>query len=241
MPPPIFGIVNITADSFSDGGNYLAPQAAISHARKLLADGADVLDVGAAASNPDAQTVPWAEEIKRLSPMVEAITDRTKLSIDTFSIATQRWALTQGIGWLNDIQGFPDPSLYGELAASNARLVVMHNVAVRGRAERIATDPDTIFDRLFRFFDDRLNALEAAGIKRDRLVIDPGMGFFLGTIQTQEISPMLRMGNGRRRLDPDTSGHRKVTICRANDRRRGRCRTAGMAELNAACVIVRVS
>ena len=151
MPPRIFGIVNITADSFSDGGNYLAPAAAISHARKLLADGADVLDVGAAASNPDAQTVPWAEEIKRLSPVVEAITDRTKLSIDTFSIATQRWALTQGIGWLNDIQGFPDPSLYGELAASNARLVVMHNVGARGRAERIATDPDTIFDRLFRF------------------------------------------------------------------------------------------
>ncbi len=181
MPPRIFGIVNITADSFSDGGNYLAPEAAISHARKLLAFGADVLDVGAAASNPDAQTVPWAEEIKRLSPVVEAITDRTKLSIDTFSIATQRWALTQGVGWLNDIQGFPDPSLYGELAASNARLVVMHNVAARGRAERIATDPDTIFDRLFRFFDDRLNALEAAGIKRDRLVIDPGMGFFLGT------------------------------------------------------------
>jgi len=180
--PSIFGIVNATADSFSDGGRYLAPEAAIAHALRLLDDGADVIDVGAAASNPDAAHVPPDEEIRRLAPIVAALKQRqAALSIDTFAPETQRWALAQNVAWLNDIQGFPDASLYADLAQSTVRLVVMHNVAPRGRAERMATDPATIFDRLRRFFDERLAALDRAGIARDRIVIDPGMGFFLGT------------------------------------------------------------
>ena len=191
--PKIFGIVNATADSFSDGGRYLAPEAAIAHALKLAADGADVIDLGAAASNPDAEHVPPDVEIARLTPIVAALKDKVTLSIDTFAPETQRWALKQNVPWLNDILGFPDASIYPALARSSARLVVMHNVAPRGRAERIATDPATIFDRLFAFFDARLAALENAGIVRDRIVLDPGMGFFLGTDPEVSLTVLRRL------------------------------------------------
>jgi dihydropteroate synthase type 2 len=191
--PKIFGIVNATADSFSDGGKYLAPDAAIARALKLVADGADVIDLGAAASNPDAAHVPPAEEICRLAPIVGALRGKAELSIDTFAPETQAWALTQGVAWLNDIRGFPDPALYPAIARSSVRLVVMHNVAPRGQAERINTDPATIFDRLFTFFDDRLAALEHAGISRSRIVIDPGMGFFLGTDPEVSLTVLRRL------------------------------------------------
>lgn len=194
MATRIFGIVNATADSFSDGGKYLAPEAAIAHALKLTADGADVIDLGAAASNPDAEHVPPDVEIARLTPIVAALKERVALSIDTFAPETQLWALKQGVPWLNDILGFPDASIYPALAASNARLVVMHNVAPRGRAERIATDPATIMDRLFAFFDARLGALTGAGIARERIVLDPGMGFFLGTDPEVSLTVLRRLG-----------------------------------------------
>ena len=191
--PRIFGIINATADSFSDGGKYLAPEAAIAHALKLTADGADAIDLGAAASNPDAEHVPPDVEIARLAPIVAALKGKVELSIDTFATETQAWALAQGVAWLNDILGFPDASIYPALARSNARLIVMHNVAPRGRAERVATDPATIFDRLFAFFDARLAALEVAGIARDRIVIDPGMGFFLGTDPEVSLTVLRRL------------------------------------------------
>jgi dihydropteroate synthase type 2 len=189
----IFGIVNATADSFSDGGKFLAPEAAIAHALKLVAEGADVIDLGAAASNPDAEPVPADVEIARLTPIVAALAGKVELSIDTFAPETQAWALKQNVPWLNDILGFPDASIYPALARSSARLVVMHNVAPRGRAERIATDPATIFDRLFAFFDARLAALENAGIVRDRIVLDPGMGFFLGTDPEVSLTVLRRL------------------------------------------------
>ena len=178
--PLIFGIVNITSDSFSDGGRYLNTESAVIHARKLLADGADFLDVGAAASNPGAEHVPPTEEIRRLAPLLASGIEPDRLSIDTFAPETQRWALAQGVGWLNDIQGFPDASIYLALATSQAKLIVMHNVTRRGVAQRVETDAGAIFDILFTYFDQRLDALDRAGIHRDRIILDPGMGYFLG-------------------------------------------------------------
>jgi dihydropteroate synthase type 2 len=192
--PRVFGILNATADSFSDGAKYLDTDVAIAHAMKLLDDGADAIDLGAAASNPDAVHVPPTEEIRRLAPIVAALKARgAEISIDTFATETQRWALTQGVAWLNDIQGFPDPALYGELARSSVGLIVMHTVALRGLARRIDTDPGTIFERLFAFFDDRIAALTRAGIARERIVIDPGMGFFLGTDPQVSLTVLRRL------------------------------------------------
>ena len=178
----ILGILNITEDSFSDGGKYLVPVAALAHADDLLAEGADILDIGAAASNPDAARVAPEVEIARLEGVVTALHDSgASLSIDSFSLPVQRWALAQGVDYLNDIHGFADPALYPDLAASSAKLIVMHMVQERGPATRTDIPTDQIFDRILSFFEKRLTALTAAGIAPERLILDPGMGFFLST------------------------------------------------------------
>lgn len=177
----ILGILNITTDSFSDGGRYLDPGAALAHAAALTAEGADVLDIGAASSNPDSGTVAPEVEIERLAAVVPVLRERgVSLSIDSFSTPVQRWALGQGVDYLNDIHGFADPALYPELAASQAKLIVMHMVQARGVAVKTDVPPGEIWDRVTAFFDTRLAALDAAGIARDRLILDPGMGQFVG-------------------------------------------------------------
>jgi len=178
----ILGILNITTDSFSDGGKYLAPLDALAHADTLLTDGADIIDIGAASSHPDAGPVPPETEIARLEALVPALHDvGASLSIDSFSTPVQRWALAQGVDYLNDIHGFADPALYPELAASSARLIVMHMVQERGIATRADIPPGEIMDRILRFFEQRLTALTDAGVAPERLILDPGMGFFLGS------------------------------------------------------------
>lgn len=177
-----FGILNITADSFSDGGHFLAPEAALSRARALFAEGADVLDLGGASSAPNAEPVSPELEIARLAGVVDAFQDDAhRLSIDSFATAVQRWALTRNVGYLNDIQGFADPAFYPELAGSSCRLIVMHSVQGHGPARPIFVPAAEIYDRVCRFFERRLSALVQAGIHADRLILDPGMGMFLGS------------------------------------------------------------
>ena len=180
MPLKILGILNITTDSFSDGGKYLSPDAAVAHARALAADGADIVDIGAASSNPDSKPVAPDIEIARLAAVLPKLKDLS-LSIDSFCTPVQRWALAQGVACLNDIHGFPDESLYPELAKSDCKLIVMHMVQARGVAVRTDVPPSEIFGRVTAFFDARLKALEQAGIGRDRLILDPGMGQFVGS------------------------------------------------------------
>ena len=181
MLPAIFGIVNITEDSFSDGGRYLEQEAAIVHAKKLICDGASALDLGAAASNPDAKPVSPQEEISRLAPVIAALKrEGIAISIDSYAPEVQCWALTNDVDYLNDIHGFPDSAIYPALAAGRAMLIVMHSVQDRGRATRTDVSPESILDRVLEYFERRIVALEKAGIARSRLVLDPGMGFFLG-------------------------------------------------------------
>ncbi|HXL99058.1 MAG TPA: dihydropteroate synthase [Rhizomicrobium sp.] len=190
----ILGILNITEDSFSDGGKYLAPGAALAQARALMEGGADVLDLGAASSNPDAKTVAPDVEIARLAPVVAAWRKNAHtISIDSFSIEVQRWALEQDVGYLNDIQGFPEPALYPALAAARAKLIVMHSVQERGRATRVEIAPDQIFARVTAFFEARIAALTKAGVARDRLILDPGMGFFLGANPQASLTMLRRL------------------------------------------------
>ena len=180
--PRIVGIVNITEDSFSDGGRYLDPGAALAHARRLRADGADVIELGAAASHPGSAPVSAAQERRRLAPALETLAaDGTAVSVDSFLPETLRFAVSAGAAWLNDIHGFGDPGLYPVLAASQCRLVVMHAVQEDGTATEVATDPSAVREGMYRFFARRLAALRAAGIARERLIIDPGLGYFLGS------------------------------------------------------------
>ena len=201
MPSPcLFGIVNITEDSFSDGGRYLDPTAAIAHARALVAAGAEVVDLGAAASNTDARPVGATEEIRRLDQVIAALAaDGAQISVDSFLPGVQRFALGHGVAFLNDIQGFPDPSLYPALAAASCRLVVMHAVQGRGRAQRLELSPGKVWDRIATFFTERIAALERAGVARERIIIDPGMGLFLST--RPEASLRVLTGLGRLKRD----------------------------------------
>lgn len=202
VKPVLFGILNITEDSFSDGGRFLAPAAALDHARAMMRDGCDVIDIGAASSNPDAKAVAPEMEIARLAPVVAALqADHVPVSIDSFSSAVQRWALTQGVDYLNDIQGFSDPALYNDLARSHAKLIVMHSVQGRGPATRLEIAASEIFERAQRFFENRIHALTDAGIARDRLILDPGMGFFLGGNADASFEMLRRVGDLRAHFD----------------------------------------
>ena len=145
--PRIVGIVNITEDSFSDGGRYLDPAAAVAHARNLRADGADIIELGPAASHPDSAPVSAAEEQRRLAPVLEQLAaDGIPVSVDSFRTETLRFAVSAGAACLNDIHGFGDPGLYPLLAASQCRLVVMHAVQATGAATRVVTDPAAVRD-----------------------------------------------------------------------------------------------
>ncbi|MBV8889803.1 MAG: dihydropteroate synthase [Alphaproteobacteria bacterium] len=180
--PRLFGIVNITEDSFSDGGRYLDPRAAIAHARALAAAGADVIDLGAAASNIDSAPVLAEEEIRRLDPVIAAlVADGIVVSVDSFQPRTQRFAIACGSAYLNDIAGFDEPAFYPELAEAECRLILMHSVGGPGRAAAADLSADMVWQRVFDFFGERLQRLQAAGIARDRLILDPGMGLFLSS------------------------------------------------------------
>ena len=192
--PLIVGIVNITEDSFSDGGRYLRPAAAVTHARRLRADGADVIELGPAASHPGSAPVTAAEERRRLGPVLEQLAaDGIPVSVDSFRPQTQRFAVSGGAAYLNDIHGFDDPRMYPILAASQCRLIVMHAVQETGPATMAATDPVTVWADTCRFFAQRLAALQAAGIGRDRLVIDPGLGYFLGSTPGPSLAALARI------------------------------------------------
>lgn len=190
----ILGILNITEDSFSDGGKFLAADAALAHGQTLLKDGADILDIGAASSNPDSKPVSPDIEIARLGAVVPALKSQgAAISIDSFQPQVQRWALAQGAAYLNDIHGFAEPALYPELARADAKLIVMHAVLARGIATRDDIPSGEIFDRAVHFFEARVAALTGAGVARDRLILDPGMGFFVGSDPENSLTLLRRL------------------------------------------------
>ncbi len=177
----LLGILNITEDSFSDGGTFLDPETARAHALALAKD-ADAIDIGAASSKPDAKPVAPDTEIARMAPIVaELRKNGTAVSVDTFAPEVQRWAIAQGVDYVNDVRGFPLPELYPALAASSAKLIVMHSVEGLGPATRVRVPAEELFGRIVDFFEQRIAVLAAAGVARDRLILDPGMGLFLGS------------------------------------------------------------
>lgn len=176
----ILGIVNATADSFSDGGLWLRPEAAIAHARSLAASGAHAIDVGAESTNPDAVDVPAPVEIERLAPVVDALLRHgLEVSVDTRKPEVMRAMAARGVQWLNDVRGFRSEEAIAAAAACTCRLVVMYARQEDGRARRDGVCGDAVADAN-AFFAARIEALTRAGVARERIVLDPGMGFFLG-------------------------------------------------------------
>jgi dihydropteroate synthase type 2 len=197
----IVGIVNITEDSFSDGGRYLEPGRAIERARQLAADGAGIVELGPASSHPDAAAVPADRQIARLRPVLEALRDESlPISVDATHPDVLRAALAAEVAWLNDVRGFPDETLYAELAGSRASLVVVHSLAQAERADRALASPRRVLDSIERFFETRLAALVRAGVAEERLIVDPGMGFFLGADPRASIAVLQRIAVLRARF-----------------------------------------
>ncbi|MGZ0172657.1 MAG: dihydropteroate synthase [Planctomycetales bacterium] len=177
--PLIMGIVNVTPDSFSDGGNFLERNAAVDHALKLAEDGADILDIGGESTRPNAERVSVAEELRRVVDVVAQVRQQTDrlISIDTTKAEVARQALAAGADIVNDISGLTfEPEIVNVCAESDCGVICMH---ILGTPQTMQSNPhyDDVVGDVRRFLSDRLDALEEAGIARERVVTDPGIGF----------------------------------------------------------------
>jgi dihydropteroate synthase len=175
--PLLMGIVNVTPDSFSDGGQFLAREQAIAHAERLIAEGADIIDIGGESTRPYATPVPAEEELRRVLPVVEAIAARVVVSIDTFKARVAEAALQTGAEIINDITGLGgDPDMFPLALASRAGVCVMH---MQGTPQTMQDNPQyaDVVEEIFRWLEDRRDALLGAGLQRERLCLDPGIGF----------------------------------------------------------------
>ena len=172
-PIRIMGVLNVTPDSFSDGGRFLDPAVAIGQARHLVSQGADLLDIGAESTRPGFTPVTGEEELRRLLPVLDALEGElaVPVSIDTTKAVVAKAALARGASIVNDVWGFQgDPAMPGVVADHGAQAVLMHN-----RHERDASLD--IVDDMRRFFARSLGIARAAGIPETRLILDPGIGF----------------------------------------------------------------
>jgi dihydropteroate synthase len=169
------GVVNITPDSFSDGGRFLDPKVAIAHARKLIDDGADILDIGGESSRPGARAVAESEELERILPVLQALKD-FPVSVDTRRPGVMRAALAEGASMINDIQALTAPGALEAVAGSDCGLCLMH---MKGEPATMQQAPryGNVLAEVRDFLAGRLNACKHAGIARERVAIDPGFGF----------------------------------------------------------------
>ena len=178
----IVGIVNITADSFSDGGQYLDPQVAVAHARALVTQGADWLDLGAESSNPDGEAVSAAQEIARLTPVIAALApQKVQIAVDTCKAEVMAHALAMGARMINDITALSDPESVEVLKTYRVPVVLMFARNRLPRAEKRMGDPGTVLAEVEAFFGERIEQLLQAGLSEEQLILDPGMGYFLGS------------------------------------------------------------
>jgi dihydropteroate synthase len=180
--PVIMGILNVTPDSFSDGGRFQSLESALAQASKLVADGADIIDVGAESTRPGNTPIPLEEEWRRLEPLLAPLLAEVAapFSIDTYKAEIARRAVALGVCVVNDVWGLQkDPAMADVVAESGAAVVIMHN--------RESIDPDLDVEAdLWRFFDRSLKLSDRAGILRSRTLLDPGVGFGKNTAQNRK-------------------------------------------------------
>jgi len=175
--PLVMGILNVTPDSFSDGGSYIDRDAAVTAAVRMLADGADVIDVGGESTRPGAEPVTAVQEAARVAGVIAALAEQGAcVSVDTRHALVASEALSAGASIVNDVSGFTDPEMVRVAADSDAGLVVMH---MRGEPRTMQEAPAyaDVVAEVAEFLSRQAVALERAGVARDRIAIDPGIGF----------------------------------------------------------------
>ena len=175
--PRVMGIVNVTPDSFSDGGKFNTTEKAIEHALQLVEEGAEILDIGGESTRPGATPVPLDEELKRVIPVIEGLRDvGVPLSIDTYKPQVMQAAITASADIVNDVCALREPQALEIVSTSQAGVCLMH---MQGRPQTMQADPqyDNVVSEVRDFLKARLDAAEQAGIDRSRIVLDPGFGF----------------------------------------------------------------
>jgi dihydropteroate synthase len=185
--PAVMGILNVTPDSFSDGGQFIAPERALAQARRMIAEGADIIDVGAESTRPyGAQPVSAEEEIKRLQPILaEVVALGVLVSIDSMKSTVVAWALDTGAAIANDVWGLQrDPGMADLVAARHSPVIIMHN------RDQVDAGIDITRD-IVDFFARSLDIADQAGISRDNIVLDPGIGF--GKTSEQSMTALARL------------------------------------------------
>jgi dihydropteroate synthase len=183
--PVVMGVLNVTPDSFSDGGLFRPPEAAIARARQMVSEGADIVDIGAESTRPGAVVVSQQDELGRLEPVLSVLGDELPISIDTCKAEVAARAVALGAILVNDVWGLQrDAAMADAVAASEAALVIMHNRQEKDR------DID-IVDDMRRYFDRSLSLAATAGIPAGRIILDPGIGF--AKIARQNIEAVRRL------------------------------------------------
>jgi dihydropteroate synthase len=172
------GVINVTPDSFSDGGRFASSEAAVEHALRMVDEGARLIDVGGESTRPGAQSVAAAEEIRRVVPVIEALAARTQvaISIDTSKPEVMTAAVRAGAGMINDVRALREPGAIEAAAGTEAAICLMH---MQGEPRTMQQNPhyDDVVAEVRDFLQERTAACLAAGIARDRILIDPGIGF----------------------------------------------------------------
>ncbi len=179
------GVLNVTPDSFSDGGQFYDPKQALNHALQLIEDGADIIDIGGEASGPSSQYVSLQEEIQRVIPVIQAIRKHSKvpISVDTYKSEVANQALIHGANIINDITAFrADNTMLEVIKKHQAKICIMYSKDATARTTKTAQTYQNIMTHIYSFLKTRLILLEQAGIPKQNIIIDPGMGAFLSTI-----------------------------------------------------------
>ncbi len=191
--PQVMGVLNITPDSFSDGGDFFAPEKAVLHALQMEADGAAIIDIGGESTRPGAQPVPEADEIRRIVPVIEALQSRLEvpISIDTQKPGVMRAAIRAGAGFINDVNALRAPGALEAAAESGVPVCLMH---MQGDPRAMQDDPQyaDVVDEVKAFLQQRLSACEQAGIGSEQILLDPGFGF--GKTVHQNLQLLARLG-----------------------------------------------
>jgi dihydropteroate synthase len=190
--PQIMGIVNVTPDSFSDGGRFLALEPAAAQARRLIDEGADLIDIGGESTRPGAAEVSAADEIRRVLPLVDALRDvRVPLSIDTSKPEVMRAALEAGASVVNDVRALSVPGAVELVASARCGVVLMH---MQGTPQTMQDDPRyaDVAAEVGAFLRERCADVQAAGIAADRITLDPGFGF--GKTHAHNFELLARLG-----------------------------------------------
>lgn len=175
--PLIMGVVNVTPDSFSDGGHFLRHEAAVAHARRLIDEGADLLDIGGESTRPGAPPVSLDEERRRVLPVLEALTGLgVPLSVDTQKPELMREAAAAGAAMVNDVNGFEAPGAFATVADSACAICIMHKQGTPQTMQQAPQYGDVVAE-VGAYLRSRVEAAQTAGIARERIVVDPGFGF----------------------------------------------------------------